>query len=75
MNLIYGKVLEAYERDGQRWGRLSIKGAIKVVTLDLLADAGTGDEVLVCDGVAIGKVRDAADPLQTHVSRDPRQAD
>ena len=72
MNLIFGKVVASFERDGQRWGRIDVKGAYKIVTLDLLADADTGDEVLVYDGVAIGKVRDSVEPVEYYVSRNPR---
>jgi len=69
MNLVYGKVISTFERDGQRWGRIDVRGAHKIVTLDLLADADTGDEVLVCDGVAIGKVRAAEEPSNLCVSQ------
>jgi hypothetical protein len=34
----------------------------------LVADADIGDEVLFCDGIAIGKVRDS----QNYVSGNPR---
>ena len=57
MNLIYAEIVELFEEDGLRRGRVRIGGATKIVTLDLLADADIGDEVLVCDGIAIAKVR------------------
>ncbi len=76
MNLIYGKVVEVFEEEGLRRGKVRVGGALKIVTLDLVADADSGDEVLLCDGIAIGKVRDAIGqlerPLEQHVSGDPR---
>ncbi len=62
MNLLYGKIVEIFEDDGMRRGKVRVRGALKIVTLDLLADADNGDEVLLCDGVAIGKVRDPSEP-------------
>jgi len=60
MNLIYGEIVDIFHEEGLRRGKVRVGGALKIVTLDLLADADTGDEVLLCDGIAIGKVRDAA---------------
>jgi hydrogenase maturation factor len=60
MNLLYGKVVEVFEDEGLRRGKVRVGGALKIVTLDLLPDADSGDEVLLCDGIAIGKLRDAA---------------
>jgi hydrogenase maturation factor len=60
MNLIYGEIVDVFQEEGLRRGKVRVGGALKIVTLDLLADADKGDEVLLCDGVAIGKVRDAA---------------
>lgn len=73
MNLIYGTVVDVFQQEGLRCGKVRVGGAFKIVTLDLLADADTGDEVLLCDGTAIGKVRDAAAaPLEDYVSRNSR---
>jgi len=74
MNLIYGKIVDVFQEDGLRRGRVRVGGASKIVTLDLLADADIGDEVLLCDGIAIGKVREADEPLEKYVSRNSRQA-
>lgn len=71
MNLLYGKVVDVFDEDGLRRGKVRVGGAFKIVTLDLLADADSGDEVLLCDGIAIGKVRDAVHPLD-YVSRNSR---
>lgn len=70
MNLVYGKVIETFEQDGLRCGKVRVGGASKIVTLDLIPDADSGDEVLLCDGIAIGKLRDSVEP--DYVSRDPR---
>jgi len=68
MNLIYGEVLEAFERDGLRIGKVRVAGAITPAALTLVADAVPGDIVLLCDGVAIGKLQEES----SHVSGDPR---
>jgi hydrogenase maturation factor len=65
MNRLYGKVVEVFEEEGLRRGKVRFGGALKIVTLALVADADRGDEVLLCDGTAIGKVRDAAQPRLT----------
>ncbi len=75
MNLIHGKVVEVYQQDGRWCGKVRVDGACKTVPLDLLAEADNGDVVLPCDGVAIGKVRDAVEPFETDVPRDTRKAD
>jgi len=72
MNLLYAKIVEVFEQDGMRCGRVRVGGALKIITLELLADADSGDEVLVCDGIAIGKVRDPVEPFPDYVPRNPR---
>lgn len=56
MNLVYGEVADLGIEQGMRMGRVRISGAMKKVPLDLLKDVQCGDTVLICDGVAIGKV-------------------
>lgn len=68
MNLIFGELIQIFEEDGMRFGKVRVCGAAKKVALDLVADAGRGDRVLLCDGVAISKVRDAVD--ENYVPRD-----
>lgn len=58
MNLIYGEVIQIFRADGIRMGRIRAGKAMKDIPLELLADAGRGDRVLICDGVAIAKVAD-----------------
>jgi hydrogenase maturation factor len=52
--------------------RVKIGGAVKKVPLDLLTDAACGDTVLLCDGVAISKVRSHADAENNDVPGDSR---
>jgi hydrogenase maturation factor len=63
MNLAYVEIVEVFVEDGMRMARIKAGGAFKKVPLDLLTDAKAGDTVLLCDGVAISKVRrtDAAE--------------
>ena len=65
MNLVYGKVVEVFDEDEVRTARVRVAGAVRKVAIELVADAQSGDEVLICDGVAIGKAKD-------YVSGDPR---
>ncbi len=56
MNLLYGEIIEVFLEDGMRMGLIEIGGARKKFPLDLLTNADCGDTVLLCDGVAIGRV-------------------
>lgn len=56
MNLVYGEIVELFEEDAMRFGKIRIGGVYKNVSLELLADAERGDTVLMCDGVVISKV-------------------
>jgi len=78
MNLVYGEVVEVFCEHGIRMGKIRAKGAMKNIPLELLTDAERGDRVLICDGVAIGKVADSTTETQeaaiNHVSGYSRQA-
>ena len=58
MNLVYGVIAEIGSEQGRRTGKVRVGGAIKRISLDLLADPTLGDKVLVCEGVALAKVED-----------------
>jgi hydrogenase maturation factor len=58
MNLVYGEIVDVFTEAGVRMGRIRIGGALKAVALELVADAGPGDIVLLCDGVALSKVQE-----------------
>jgi hydrogenase maturation factor len=70
VNLLYGKIVDLACEDGSLRGRVRVGGALKKITLDLLTDPLPGDTVLVCEGIALGKV----DPSKEnpHVSRHSR---
>jgi hypothetical protein len=57
VNLVYGEVMEVFDEDGIRMGRICVRGAIKDAPLELLAGVAPGDRVLLCDGVAIGNFK------------------
>ena len=42
-----------------RFGNVTVSGAMKKVSLDLVQDVTKGDKVLLCDGVAIAKSNDS----------------
>jgi hydrogenase maturation factor len=59
MNLVYGEVVDLQMEEGIQFGTVRISGAKKKVVLDLLNGVQCGDRVLLCDGVAIGKVEES----------------
>ncbi len=60
MNLLYADIVEVFSQDGMRIAKIRVAGATKNIPLELLTDVQSGDRVLVCDGVAIGKVSSSA---------------
>jgi hydrogenase maturation factor len=63
MNLIYGEIVDVLPGPEPRLGKIRVSGAIKIISLGLLTDPAPGDRVLICEGVAIGKV-DASVPKE-----------
>ena len=59
MNLIYGEIVDVEVEDEMRFGNVTVSGAMKKVSLDLVQDVAKGDKVLLCDGVAIAKSNDS----------------
>ncbi len=70
VNLIYGEVVEILTEEGMRVGKIRVAGAVKKVPLELLTDVVCGDKVLMCDGVAISRVKEGADTEKKYVPRD-----
>lgn len=66
MKLLYGEIVEVFEEQGMHMGRIRVGGALKNIALDVVADAAVGDVVLVCDGMAISKVKEEADNVSGH---------
>ncbi len=62
MHFVTGELVEIYEEDGLRMGKLRVAGTITRVVLTLLPEAQAGDVVLVHAGVAISQVRPEARP-------------
>jgi hydrogenase maturation factor len=56
MNLLYGEIVEMFPEDGMLAGKIRIGGVLKKFALDLLVEPQAGDQVLICDGVAIARV-------------------
>jgi hydrogenase maturation factor len=55
MNLLYATVIEVLPGDAVRTARVQISGAIKEVPVNLLSGVRSGDEIVICHGVAIAK--------------------
>jgi hydrogenase maturation factor len=62
MNLVYGEVVELFLENGIRMGMVRVAGALKKAPFELVTDVECGDRVLLCDGVAISKVREMTKP-------------
>ena len=60
MNLVYGEVMCVHEADDLKMARINVSGVIKKASIGLLTDVQIGDRVLLCDGVAIAKVKEAS---------------
>lgn len=58
MNLLYGEIVETLSNGETSRGKIRVHGALREVALTLTPDAHVGDCILVCDGVALGKVAD-----------------
>ena len=71
MNLIYGEIVDVFSGPEPRLGKIRVGGAVRTISLDLLTDAAPGDTVLVCEGVAIGKV-DSLPKKASYVPGDTR---
>jgi len=72
MNLIYAEIVEVLSGPGTRLGKIRVNGAAKIVSLDLLTDPAPGATVLLCDGVALGKVDEPTTKETGYVSGHPR---
>jgi hydrogenase maturation factor len=59
MNLLYAEIVDVELEDGMRFGNVRVSGAMKRVPLHLVVDVRKGDQVLLCDGVAIAKTTDS----------------
>ena len=57
MNLVYGQIVEVFYENGIRMGKVRVGGAMRDAPLNLLVDAGSGDRVLLCDGIPISKLK------------------
>ena len=58
MNLLYAEVVDLLTEREMKIARVRIAGALRQVPIDLVSDVRRGDRVLLCDGVAIAKVKE-----------------
>ncbi len=72
MNLVYGEIVEVIQEEGMRMGSIRVGGALRRAALDLIHNPLRGDRVLLCDGVAIGKVENEITTEKKHVPRHTR---
>jgi hydrogenase expression/formation protein HypC len=57
---IPGRILEVYEKDGTRMGRIDFEGIVKEVCLSFIPEALVGDYAIVHVGFAITRVDEAS---------------
>ncbi len=56
MNLVYGEIVDIFPGPEPFLGKVRVGGAVKTISLDLLTNPSRGDNVLICEGMAISKV-------------------
>ena len=71
MNLIYAEIVEVFREDTLLMGKVRIGGALKNISLDLLTDPQPGDNILMCEGVALARVESSSQESH-HVPRHSR---
>jgi hydrogenase maturation factor len=71
MNLLYGEIVDISREDDALIGRVRVGGALKKIALDLLTDPQPGDNVLLCEGVALARVESSSKESH-HVPRHTR---
>ncbi len=69
MNLVYAEVVAVHGEHGARLGKVRVRGALSTVPLHLVPEVQPGDTVLVCDGVAIGRVSEGEQSCAPPVER------
>ena len=72
MNPIHGEIADVFSGPEALLGKIRAKGALKIVSLELLTDPAPGDRVLAGEGVAIGKVDAAVTKEIIYVPGHPR---
>ena len=68
MNLVFGEIVGLFPGGGLLTGKVRIGGVLKKVSLDLLTDPEPGDKVLLCEGIALGKVDQSIPTEAVYVS-------
>jgi hydrogenase maturation factor len=72
MKLVYGEVVDLLNENDMKVARVRIAGAFRNVPVDLISDVQCGDKILLCDGVAIGKMYAENRVKEGHVPGDSR---
>lgn len=72
MTLTTGNITGIFTRDGVTMAKVSVRGAVTCVVLDLLPGARVGDEVLIEAGVAIARADMQPTEEKRHVPGDSR---
>jgi hydrogenase maturation factor len=67
MNLIYGDIVALLPGRNELRGKVRIGGVLREVSLELVAEPAPGDKVLVCEGIALGKVEPMSHEEVSHV--------
>jgi len=70
MNLLYGEIVDVFVENELRSAHVRVGCVMKDVSLALISEAGRGDTVLVCDGMALTKMIPRAE--ENYVFGNPR---
>ncbi len=56
MHTFTGEVVEIFQEEGERKARVRVGGALVKVSVELLPEVKVGDKIILCAGVALGKL-------------------
>ncbi len=56
MHAFIGEVVEILQEEGERRARVRVGGALVKVNVELLPEVKEGDKIILCAGVALGKL-------------------
>lgn len=57
MNLMYGEIVDVFSGEDLRSARVRVGAVLSRISTAFIEGAAPGDVVVICDGMAIGKVQ------------------
>ncbi len=56
MHTFIGEIAEIFQENGERKAKIKVGKALVKASIELLPEAKVGDKILLCAGVALGKI-------------------